>query len=1124
MTSSASYEYGFDPEDVNSTAAAVYHAAGGGGHRVLDLGSGPGIVGSALASSGKIVTCLDVREDLLQVAASRGVQETIVADLEDEHWTAALDGREYDTIILADVLEHLRHPESVLEAIRRDGLLTPTGRLVISYPNAGHIYLLAALATGELYMTETGLLDRTHLRWFTRSSMTAMCESVGYRTLSTVRIHRTLEQSPGKLLAASISADTRRTLELANEDSRTYQFVEVYVPGPVTTVHADLGAWDRIRSDLLDARSTERRLAAELTGVTDQVNSLHRDLAVAQTKLDRERSAKHLIEHQLAATQADLSKAQTQLQAITLELDAAITRAESLAVEAEDLRKLQYARAKAAKERLESAFAERDQLAAGLKKAEAELARSNKKLEQVYASQTWRLGSAIKAPFLWLIQSLKWARRKARADRSGGGASRGTEPVGDSNNPPVLALVPEESLTIRQVYEEAVQKDRFSSTSHRIAFGVYTLDFDQGRGDLFVAVGIGRELKALGYEVMYVPRQLWYDIPQDTETFVAMLPMVEPGRLPAETKKIAWVRNETVRWVAKPDLNVFDGIIVSSHRSLETLNRVYAGQTGIIPLGVDLELFHGEVSARRHGVVSTVNQWGRERDVNRALRFQKIEFPLAIYGMQRGLAEDLAPFAHGLVSFFALPSLYRQVEVVLDDMNHTTVSFGNVNSRLLESLAAGSLPITNAASGLPELGLEEVPVFRDDAELHALVERFRLNPELRRSKAKRLQAVVRERHGYANRAKEVASFIKSLGDTKRRPLLGFFPDYRSTNPFQHMLYREIADVAAVLPVSDPFEIPEAEGPGDAQGFVFHLHWTAPILNPSADATEAFLRTERFLERIDQIKDKGGRFIWTIHNEMPHECPYPDEEVRLRRGLAARADIVHVFCDQVPDLVSDRYPLPSERVRVLRHSSYVGVYPDFVSSEISRQRFGYDPHDRVLLFLGGIREYKGLDLLLDAYQKAKEIDDRLRLLVAGRPAKSPGIIGLEARCNSIPGVAANFNMVADSDLQDYFAAADVVVAPYRNILTSGSVPLAMTFARPVVVPRLGCVPDVEALGVGKSFTAGNVEELTAALLSCESTPEVRLRAREIADSYTPHQMSREFRTILSDLLFSQRQGR
>ncbi len=75
----------------------------------------------------------------------------------------------YDCIVCADVLEHLKTPERVLTQCKE--LLKPGGRLIVSVPNAGYCGLVAELMQGEFRYRREGILDNTHLRFFTRKSL-----------------------------------------------------------------------------------------------------------------------------------------------------------------------------------------------------------------------------------------------------------------------------------------------------------------------------------------------------------------------------------------------------------------------------------------------------------------------------------------------------------------------------------------------------------------------------------------------------------------------------------------------------------------------------------------------------------------------------------------------------------------------------------------------------------------------------------------------------------------------------------------------------------------------------------------------------------------------------------------
>ena len=97
------YDYRFDPDEPNNTAASVYALARAGGRRVLDIGSGPATVSRVLAAAdGREVTCLDLDETALTEAAARGVQRTFVSDLDSPDWLVPIRDETFDTVILAE--------------------------------------------------------------------------------------------------------------------------------------------------------------------------------------------------------------------------------------------------------------------------------------------------------------------------------------------------------------------------------------------------------------------------------------------------------------------------------------------------------------------------------------------------------------------------------------------------------------------------------------------------------------------------------------------------------------------------------------------------------------------------------------------------------------------------------------------------------------------------------------------------------------------------------------------------------------------------------------------------------------------------------------------------------------
>lgn len=768
---------------------------------------------------------------------------------------------------------------------------------------------------------------------------------------------------------------------------------------------------------------------------------------------------------------------------------------------------------------IEALLARNHDLAQRLRKAEAEI-------EKVYASTTWKVGDTLLGLPKKVKETLK-ERRVAGGQGSVGRMLRGGRTIPDELKLAVEPSVDEELLA---EYRKLVGRRTFDGDGTAVVFLVSTTDFDEGRGDLFVAAGLGRALEQRGVQTMFLPPQEWYDLPSSTDVVVSMLAeermRLDPLRVPQHVSRIAWIRNNAERWLDSPTLGAYDGVLCSSEWTLERVREVFPGPTAVLRIGVDEELFRDESTAERRGVVSTVNQWGSPaRHTYEGLASRHVQFPMAIFGVQRELHPDLRGFQRGLVSYFAMPSLYREARLVLDDQQSLNAPFGNVNSRIYESLAAGALPITNTHFGIDEVGLADLPVAEEPEDLQDVVERLLDDPEGTAALTQRLRAHVLAEHTYARRAETLEGFLAEVREAGATsvPVVGFLPDYSITNPYQPMLYQALRHRGAIVtPVRDGVDL--ATLPGAAgRPLVLHVHWTATILGPAKDEADARSRARNFVEGLDLVRGHGGRIVWTIHNAMPHECAHPEVERWLRQAIADRADLVHVMCEATSAAIGDQYTLPADRTVVVPHGSYVDVYPDVVDRRTARASLGLDPTAPTALFLGQIRPYKGIERLLDAFRTARRTDPRLQLVIAGQPGRFEGVQDLLTAIERAEGVHAYPEEVPDEELQVYFRAADVTVLPHERVLNSGAALLSLSYGRAVIAPDTGCLPSVVTPDVGRTFVG--TEGLAEALgdLTALTGDEIERRCYERARGYTAADMSRDFADALERVVASTAEG-
>jgi methionine biosynthesis protein MetW len=148
---------------------------------VLDVGCHTGIMGEALRQkkNAKVVG-IDTDSAALAVARNR-LQSALLIDAEAAGWADQLSNegfRNFDIILFGDVLEHTQQPERILsEAVK---LLKPGEQVIVSVPNVAHWRVRFGLLFGRFEYSDSGILDRTHLRFFTRRSARALLANSGY--------------------------------------------------------------------------------------------------------------------------------------------------------------------------------------------------------------------------------------------------------------------------------------------------------------------------------------------------------------------------------------------------------------------------------------------------------------------------------------------------------------------------------------------------------------------------------------------------------------------------------------------------------------------------------------------------------------------------------------------------------------------------------------------------------------------------------------------------------------------------------------------------------------------------------------------------------------------------------
>lgn len=172
---SAGFRYQLNIDPYSSHSLILARLGPSGGRRLLDVGTAQGELASILSKQGFLVTGIE-RDADLAAHARQACSAVVEADLDKS--IPEFDDP-FDVIVYADVLEHLKEPLSVFRALNT--YLAPEGQVVVSVPNVAHLAVRLMLLFGYFEYMDRGILDRTHLRFFTLQSFRRFMAHGGMR-------------------------------------------------------------------------------------------------------------------------------------------------------------------------------------------------------------------------------------------------------------------------------------------------------------------------------------------------------------------------------------------------------------------------------------------------------------------------------------------------------------------------------------------------------------------------------------------------------------------------------------------------------------------------------------------------------------------------------------------------------------------------------------------------------------------------------------------------------------------------------------------------------------------------------------------------------------------------------
>ncbi|PZP51372.1 MAG: glycosyl transferase family 1 [Pseudopedobacter saltans] len=201
------------------------------------------------------------------------------------------------------------------------------------------------------------------------------------------------------------------------------------------------------------------------------------------------------------------------------------------------------------------------------------------------------------------------------------------------------------------------------------------------------------------------------------------------------------------------------------------------------------------------------------------------------------------------------------------------------------------------------------------------------------------------------------------------------------------------------------------------------------------------------------KNRKTKIVCLADNVIPHE-KFP-MQTQLTKYFFKPVD---GFVTMSESVMQDLRKFTTKPAHLVAHPLYDN-FGEPLEKVIARDYLKIDPQAKIILFFGFIRQYKGLDLLLEAMHLLQEKGSDIQLLVAGEFYEDSSVYDTIIQNYSLKNIILRTHFIADSEVKYYLSAADFVIQPYRNATQSGVTPLAYHFGKPMLVTNVGGLPDL-----------------------------------------------------------------
>ena len=233
-----------------------------------------------------------------------------------------------------------------------------------------------------------------------------------------------------------------------------------------------------------------------------------------------------------------------------------------------------------------------------------------------------------------------------------------------------------------------------------------------------------------------------------------------------------------------------------------------------------------------------------------------------------------------------------------------------------------------------------------------------------------------------------------------------------------------------------------------------------------------------------------KIVWTMHNKTPHEKNLKRLNNLILFILVKTSSRIIIHCRESEKILLACYKINKDKIIYIPHPNYIDVYGSILERNIEPL------HNLHLLFLGAIKPYKNIELLIEV---ANNFQNKINLHIAGNPSSAEYGNEIKRMAQNNRNITFDLRFIENDQMISLLSDCDLVILPYdlRSSLNSGTIILCFSYAKSVITPEIGTIGDIKDKSCILSYTYDNeqdhykkiVEKILVAIEKKQQDPEI-----------------------------------